>query len=169
MIAFDDDVRFHLPPGSTPTHLDRLFKRLEVLQPGKQTAIAATFHQLADRIAKRGLVIVISDLYDEPTEILKALQHFVYKRHQIIVFHLLDQAEISFPFTKMTSFVDRETGRKLQIDPRDVGDAYREQMQAFLERYRKECSDRNIEYCPITTSTPYDRMLLEYLARRKTK
>lgn len=167
MIAFDEAVRFHLPPGGTAAHLDRLFRQLEILRPGRRTAIAPTFHQLADRIAKRGLVIVISDLYDDQAEILKALQHFVHKRHQVIVFHLLDEAELTFPFTNLTSFVDRETGRRIQADPRTLGDTYRREMQAFLERYRQECGDRNIDYHTVTTTTPYDRMLLDYLARRR--
>ncbi len=167
MIAFDDRVRFHLTPGSTPAHLDRIFKHLEGVKPGKLTAIAPTFHQLAASLAKRGLVIVISDLYDEPSEILRALQHFVHKRHQIIVFHVLDPAEVEFPFRKVVSFVDMENGQKLQVDPRYVKDAYLAEMRAFIERYRKECSDRKIEYALTTTDVPYDRMLLDYLARRK--
>jgi len=167
MIAFDDRVRFHLPPGSTPAHMDRIFRRLETVKPGKRTAIAPTFHQLAASIAKRGLVIVISDLYDDPKEIIRALQHFVYKKHQIIVFQLMDPAELDFPFRKILSFVDMETGQKLQVDPRHVKDAYRAEIRAFVDRYRKECSDRNIEYALTPTSTPYDQMLLSYLARRK--
>ena len=167
VIAFDEKVRFHLPPGSTPAHLDRIFKNLEKAEPGRRTAIAATFHELANRIAKRGLVIVISDLYDEPSEIIRALQHFVYKKHQIIVFHVLDPAELEFPFKKILSFVDLETDQRLQIDPQYVRQAYLEEMNAFVERYRKECSDRNIEYVLTPTNTPYDRMLLNYLARRK--
>jgi len=167
MIAFDERVRFHLPPAGTPAHLDRLFTHLEQLAPAGGTAIAGTFHELAASIAKRGLVIVISDLYDEPGEIIKALQHFVYKKHQIIVFHVLDAAEVKFPFTHTTSFVDMETGEKLQVDPRYVKAAYTAEMQAFIAHYRKECSDRNIEYVLATTDTPYDRMLLDYLARRK--
>ncbi|MFP4355987.1 MAG: DUF58 domain-containing protein [Phycisphaerae bacterium] len=167
MIAFDRDVRFQLPPASTPSHLDRLFKQLETLEPGQETAIAPTFHSLADRIAKRSLVIVISDLYDEPDEIVRALQHFVYKKHQIMVFHLMDPAELDFPFKKIHTFVDMETGEKIQVDPRTVKDAYQAEVASFIERYRKECSDRNIEYRLVTTDTPYDRMLLDYLARRK--
>ncbi len=167
MIAFDEDVRFHLTPGTTPAHLDRLFNQLETIRPGRETAIAPTFHRLADTIAKRGLIIVISDLYDDPGDILKALQHFVFKRHQIIVFHLLDEAELNFPFKKVTSFVDMETGQKLQADPRDVGEAYRREIRDFINYYRRECSDRNIEYHQVTTSTLYDRMLLDYLAKRK--
>ena len=167
MIAFDDDVRFHLPPASTPSHLDRLFRQLEDLAPGKLTSIAPTFHRLADTIAKRSLVIVISDLYDDPAEIMRALQHFVYKKHQIIVLHLMDPAELNFPFKKIHTFVDMESGEKLQVDPRTVKDAYLAEVRSFVEGYRKECSDRNIEYQLVPTDTPYDRMLLDYLARRR--
>ncbi|HUT59928.1 MAG TPA: DUF58 domain-containing protein, partial [Phycisphaerae bacterium] len=103
----------------------------------------------------------------EPSEIIRALQHFVYKKHQIIVFHVLDPAELEFPFKKILSFVDLETDQRLQIDPQYVRQAYLEEMNAFVERYRKECSDRNIEYVLTPTNTPYDRMLLNYLARRK--
>ena len=168
MIAFDRDVRFHIPPASSPAHVDRIFTQLEALRPSGTTALAGTFHNLADRIAKRGLVVVISDLYDDQSEILKALQHFVFKKHQIIVFHVLDQAELEFPFTKVSSFVDMETKQKLQVDPRYVKQAYIDEMNAFIERYRRECSGRRIEYVLSPTSTPYERMLLNYLARRKS-
>ncbi len=167
MIAFDEDVRFQLPPGSTPAHLDRMFKKLEALTPGRLTSIGKTFHKLADSIAKRGLVIIISDLYDDQAEIMRALQHFVYKKHQVIIFHLLDAAEIEFPFSKITSFVDMETGQKLQVDPRDVKEPYRREMAEFINRYRQQCSDRNIEYVQATTAESYDRMLVSYLASRK--
>jgi len=167
MIAFDTKIRWNLMPGSTPAHLDRIFRHLEDTEPGDRTAVAATFHELARTIAKRGLVIVISDLYDDQSEITKALQHFVFKKHQIIVFHMMDPAELEFPFKKIHSFVDMETNERLQVDPRYVRQAYLEEIRAFIDRYRKECSDRNIEYVVTPTDTPYDRMLLDYLNRRK--
>jgi uncharacterized protein (DUF58 family) len=168
MIAFDEAVRFHLPPGSTPAHLDRLFTQLEALAPGKPTAIAATFHELAERIAKRGLIVIISDLYDDQTAVLKALQHFTYKKHQIILIHVLDPAELDLPFKRMQNFVDLETGEKMQVDPAAIRDAYRQEVADFISRYRRECGDRNIEYVLTTTATPYDRMLLNYLAKRRS-
>lgn len=167
VVGFDQDIRFHLPPASGPAHLDRIFRRLESTRPAKRTALAETFHTLAERLGKRGLVIVISDLYDDPSKILRAFQHFVHKKHQLIVLHLLDEAELSLPFRGITSFVDMETGEQMEIDPRTVAEAYRREMDAFCSRYRRECGDRNVEYSLVTTSTPYDRMLLEYLARRK--
>lgn len=169
MIAFDQDVRFHIPPASTPAHLDRVFTSLEKLKPRRRTAIAKTLHKLADRIDKRGLIIVISDLYDDPSDILHAFQHFVYKKHQMIVFHVMDPAELEFPFDKLTSFVDMETGQKLQVDPRYVKESYQQEIRAFVERYRQNCSERGIEYVLTPTDVPYDRMLLDYLARRRAK
>ncbi len=167
LIAFDDDIRLHLPPASSAAHLDRVFTGLEKIVPGKRTAIAETFHHLAERIAKRGMIIIISDLYDDPDAVMKALQHFCYKKHQIILFHVLDPAELELPFKRMTNFVDLETREKIQVDPRLLRDAYRREVQAFIDRYRKECSDRKIEYILAPTDTPYDRMLLNYLARRR--
>jgi len=167
LAAFDERMRLQLPPASTPAHLDRLFRGLEQLTPGKGTRMAETMHELARTIAKRGLIIVISDLYDDPAAVMRALQHFVYKKHQIIVFHVLDRAELDFPFKDISSFVDLETGREIQADPRYVRQAYRQAVDEFVANYRRECSDRNIEYVLTTTDTPYDRMLLNYLTRRK--
>jgi len=167
MIAFDEKIRFHLTPGSTPAHMDRIFTELEKTRPGHKTAIAETFHELASQIAKRGLVIIISDLYDDQAQIIRALQHFVYKKHQIILFHVLDAAELEFPFKGILSFVDMETRERLQVDPRYVKQAYLDEINAFVDFYRKECADRNIEYVLTPTGMPYDLMLLNYLARRK--
>ena len=167
MIAFDEQPRFHLIPGSTPAHLDRIFKHLEQLEPARQTAIGSNFHNLANTITKRGLIIVISDLYDDPNEVVRALQHFVYKKHQIIVFHVMDQAELDFPFRKLHTFVDMETKDRLQADPRSIKEAYLREINEFINRYSRECSERSIEYVLTPTSRPYDLMLMDYLARRK--
>jgi uncharacterized protein (DUF58 family) len=169
MTAFDERIRFQLPPASTPSHLDRMFRELEALRPGRQTAIAPAFHQLAESIPKRSLVVILSDLYDEPAEILRALQHFVFKKHQVILLHLMDPAELEFPFANMQTFVDAETGEKLQVDPRYVREEYRREVQGFVDSYRKECTERQIEYQLVTTDIPYDRMLLRYLAGRKAR
>jgi hypothetical protein len=98
---------------------------------------------------------------------MRALQHFCYKKHQLILFHIFDQAELDFPFKRITNFVDAETGQRLQADPRLMRDAYRKEFRAFIDRYRKECSDRRIEYVLASTAQPYDAMLLDYLGRRR--
>jgi len=167
LVAFDEQVRQQIGPGSTPAHLDRIFRALERVQPTGQTALAETCHHLAQTIAKRGLIVVISDFYDDTDAVLNALQHFVYKKHQVIVFHVLDPSELALPFRTITSFVDMETRRRVQVDPRAVRQAYRRAVDEFVGRYRRECSDRRIEYVLTPTDTPYDRMLLSYLSRRK--
>ena len=168
LVAFDEKIRLHLTPASSPSHLDRLFTGLEKLTPGKGTAVAKTFHELAEKIAKRGLIIVISDLYDEPSQVIRALQHFCYKKHQLILFHLFDRAELDFPFKGITNFVDLETGSKIQADPALLREPYRQEIARFIDWYRNQCSDRRIEYVLTTTDEPYDLMLLNYLARRRT-
>jgi len=168
LVAFDERVRFNLPPGSSPAHMDRIFRYLEQAEAGRSTSVASTFHDLARTIAKRGLVIVISDLCDEPSDVIKALQHFVFKKHQVIVFHVMDPSELSLPFGGVRRFVDMETGQSLQIDADRIRQGYIESLGAFIQTYRRQCADRNIEYVLTTTDAPYDRLLLDYLAKRRT-
>ena len=167
LTLFDEAVRFEAPPASTPAHLDHLFRNLEATAPGGQTKLADTLHTLARRLAKRGLIVLISDLYDDPEAVFKALQHFVYHHHQIILFHVMDPAELSLPQRGAKQFVDLETGEQLQADPRHIRDAYQDAMEGFISQYRQYCAQQNIEYVLAPTDTPVDRMLLSYLAKRK--
>ncbi|MCG3181644.1 MAG: hypothetical protein BIFFINMI_04042 [Phycisphaerae bacterium] len=168
-VAFDEAARFRMPPGSTPAHLDELFKRLEGIQPGKLTRIGPVFHDLAEQIHKRGLVIIVSDLYDDPKEVMRGLRHFVHKKHQVILFHVMDRAELDLPFNQLLTFVDMEDNSRIQVDPKMVRDSYKEQVQQFLAQYRRDCADSGIEYVVAATDTPYDVMLRGYLARRQGK
>ena len=115
---------------------------------------------------RRGLIIIISDLYDEPLEVMRALRHFRHNKHQVIVFHVFDQAELDLPFNKLVTFVDMETQEKLQIDPKFIRDEYRRQIEDFIGRYRRDCSDSSIEYIMTPTATPYDVTLRSFLASR---
>ena len=114
-----------------------MMSHLEAIKPGRTTSLGATLHRLADRFKRRCLIILVSDLYDDPEAVEPALHHFHYKRHEVIVFHVLDHAEITFPFRDTASFVDMETGERLQVDPAYVRDEYRRQLDAFIDRYRK--------------------------------
>jgi len=167
LVTFDKAIRSHLPPGSTATHLDRLFTSLEELTPGDVTAVSRTFHDLAEKIARRGLIIIISDLYDDPLDVMRALRHFRHNKHQVIVFHVFDPAELDLPFNKLVTFVDMETQEKLQIDPKFIRDEYKRQIDGFVARYRRDCSDSAIEYIVTSTATPYDVTLRSYLASRQ--
>jgi len=166
MTTFDTEVRLDLPARSSPRHFDEMMSHLEAIKPNRPTSLGATLHRLADRFKRRCLIILISDLYDDPEAVEPALHHFHYKRHEVIVFHVLDHAEITFPFRDTASFVDMETGERLQVDPAYVRDEYRRQLDAFIDRYRKICADCQFDYVLTDTSVPFDSMLSRYLEKR---
>ncbi len=167
LVLFDEVIRRNIPPRSTPTHLDYLFKQLEAAKTGKQTNVSRTIHDIAESIHRRALIILISDMYDDPTEVRRALQHFRHKKHEVIVFHVLDPFEVDFPFTRMVSFEDMETGEQLQLDPKQVREAYMKEMGEFIENFRRTCSESQIEYVVADTRTPFEKMLISYLSKRK--
>ena len=128
LTTFDTEVRLDMPAGSSPRHFDEMMSQLEAVKPGRTTDLGATLHRLADRFKRRCLIVLISDLYDDPEAVDRALHHFRHKRHEVIVFHVLDRAEIEFPFRETASFVDMETGERIQVDPAYVRDDYRRQL-----------------------------------------
>jgi len=167
LVTFDRQIRANIPPRSTATHLNQVLKHLETLEPGEVTNVSKTFHDLAEMIRRRGLIIIVSDLYDDEREVMRALRHFRHKRHEVIIFHVFDRAELDFPFRRLSDFVDIETRERLQIDPRYVRDEYLRQLQAFIDTYKRTCSESRIEYINTDTSVPYDFMLSAYLSKRK--
>lgn len=167
LVAFDHEIRLHMPPAGSPAHVNEMCNRLEHLATGKVTHLAKPFHDLAEMIKRRGLIIVISDLYDEESEVIKALRHFRHKKHGLILFHIFDAAELEFPFSKLTQFVDLETNERYQVEPKAVREAYLTELRAFIDRYKKACSDSDTEYVLTDTSVPYDFLLRSYLARRQ--
>lgn len=166
LTTFDTKIGLDMPARSSPRHFNEMMQRLEALQPGEQTDIAEILHQLANRFKKRCLIVLISDLYDEPDDVMKALHHFRHRRHEVIVFNVFDKAEIEFPFNETIAFQDLETNERIQIDPIYVRDAYLEQVEAFIETYRRSCAESNIDYVMTDTSVPYDFMLSRYVAKR---
>jgi uncharacterized protein (DUF58 family) len=166
LTTFDTRVRLDLPPRSSPRHFDEMMRRLESIQPGRPTDLGAALHALAGRFKRRCLVVLISDLLGDQAAVERALHHFRHKRHEVIVFHVLDRAEIDFPFQDTASFRDLETGDLLQVDPAYVRDDYRSQVQEFIDGYRRACADCAIDYVSTDTSVPFDLMLSRYLAKR---
>jgi uncharacterized protein (DUF58 family) len=166
LTTFDTEIRLDMPARSSPRHFHEMMQRLEAITPGKPTDVAATLHKLANRFKRRCLIVLISDLYDHPEEVVRALHHFRHRRHEVILFHVFDKAEIEFPFRDVTAFHDMETGERIQVDPIYVRDVYREQVAAFVEGHRRACAEAQIDYVLTDTSTPYDFMLSRYLAKR---
>lgn len=165
--VFDDGLREHFNPASRRSQIDRVFRALDGHRPGGVTAMVPIMHELAERLKQRGLIIVISDLLDDPEQVSTALRHFVAKRHQVIVFHLMDPAELTFPFDRQARFVDLETGTQTVTDPRQIRSAYLEALETFMHTYRQRCGDAGMEYIPVDTSQRYDQMLVQYLAARR--
>ena len=168
LTAVDDAIRIELPPGSSPTHLDRLFRELEALQPGRLTDLSAQLHGLAERLPRRSLVIVLSDLWvRDAAEFARALRHLRYRRHQAIVLHLLDPAEIDLPYDRQIALQDLETGVKVQIDPREMREAYRSKVEQFIGSMRRACSEAGVEYTAMYVNEPYEKALVRWINRRQ--
>ena len=177
--VFSDDVQAYIPPGGSMPHLNRLLETLEAAATRKRTDLANTFHTLAERVHRRSLIVIVSDMYHEPREaddrerallpreVVRALSHFRHKKHEVILFHVLDPAEADFPFRRLSEFVDMETGRRVQADPRYVREEYRALVRSFLGSCRGECAALGIDYVPAETSRPYDALLQRYLGARK--
>ena len=164
---FDDGIKRYVPPRSTPGHLNTVLAQLENLSTGEDTRIAPALHHLAERIKKRGLIILISDLIDDAEEVLTGLKHFRHKKHEVIVFHLLDPKETEFDFSVRTRFTDMETGDQITTEPWQIQSAYQRVVKQFQEKYKMECRKRNIDYVPLYTNQDLDLALTGYLKKRK--
>jgi uncharacterized protein (DUF58 family) len=113
------------------------------------------------------MIVLLSDLYDDPAAVIRALHHFRHRRHEVILFHVLDPAEIDFPFDDLTALTDLETGQRIEIDPDYAADAYRREFQRFVDQIRRASAEAGIDYVQATTSTPHDELLARYLRSRR--
>jgi uncharacterized protein (DUF58 family) len=166
LTTFDSEIRLDMPARSSPRHFDEMMRRLEILKPGRETRLGGILHRLADRFKRRCLIVLISDLYDDPAAVERALHHFRARRHEVILFQVLDPAELSFPFQEVSSFIDRETGERIAVDPAYVRDEYRAQITAFVDGYRKLCAECQFDHVLAETSEPHERLLARYLQSR---
>jgi uncharacterized protein (DUF58 family) len=167
LITLDTAVRDRIPARQGPGHLRVLMEKLEQTSPGGETTLSGTFHQLAESLKRRSLVIVLSDLFDDPAELLGALKHFRHQKHEVIVFQVLDPAELAFPFDDVTRIEDMETGREITSDPRAFRAAYLEELAKFLDQVRLGCRGAQIDYTVAQTDQRFDLFLGTYLARRQ--
>jgi uncharacterized protein (DUF58 family) len=167
LVAVDESVRVELPPGSSPTHLDRLFKELERIDASRRTDLPRQLHNLSERLPRRSMVVLISDLWTEPDDLRRALQHLRYRKHQAIVIHLLDRAETELTYEGQVTLEDLENGEKLQIDPADLRETYTKQVADYLASVRRACSDSDVEYHDLYVDQPYDKALVRLLTRRR--
>lgn len=166
MVIFDEKIRHRIPAKSSPSHLRDMLTVLENNEPSSSTGIAKTLHVMAEAIKKRGLVIIISDLLENQAEVIRGLKHFRHNRHEVLLFHVLDNAELYFPFSGLTTFRDMENGEKLMIEPQFFREEYAEMLKEFIKQYKKECAEGFVDYILADTSRPFDLLLANYLAKR---
>ena len=174
LLTFDETVRRLIPPRSAGSHLRQILGELSRLDPqsreiaqGRRTQIGSSLHFLADRLRRRGLIVLISDLMDDPASVLTGLKHFRHRQHEVVVLHLLDPAETAFPFREETVFIDLETHERVSTVPWELAREYRERVENWRTAYRRTCAEHAIDYAEIRTDTPYDVALLRYLEKRR--
>jgi uncharacterized protein (DUF58 family) len=167
LIAFDDKILKMLPPSARAGQLTSLLVTLERLPVGSQTNVAKPLKDLAEAIRKRGLVVLISDLLDEPDRVLEGLKHFRYRGTEVIVFQTLDPAELRFPFEHAARFRDTETSAEVLAVPGAVREQYLEAINNLQERYRRELRLAGIDYVMLDTSIPLESALMSYLTSRR--
>ncbi len=166
LTTFDNAIKKMVPSSASPAQLRTILYELCQIVPEQKTDMNLIFHDLAERVKRRGLVVLISDLFDNPENILRGLQHFRHKRHEVLVFHVLDDAETNFPFKDMTKFLGLESWPELIVDPPSLRRAYIEEYENFVSTMKKGCLNTRIDYAVMNTSHPLDVALTAYLATR---
>jgi uncharacterized protein (DUF58 family) len=169
LITHDTAIRRLIPPKANPKHLLMILKALEATNPGGETSMAPLWHQLAGRFLKRrGMVIILSDFFDDIGALTKALRHLRHRNHEIILFHVLAPEEIEFPFKHLTQFRNLENrDDRLLVDARRLREEYLRNFQSFCEQLRQCSGKMHIDYHLLRTDQPVDRALGIYLSRRQ--
>ena len=169
LIAFDEQIRFRLPAASRPGHLHALLLALERLKAGQRSDVARPLHQLAEALLKRSLVVLISDLLDDPEPVIKGLKHLRFRGTDVVVFQVLDPDELTFPFRGASKFKDLETAQEVVADPAKARTAYLRELTGLTLQYDRELRGAGIDYVQLDTSQPLDFALLTYLSARSKR
>ena len=167
VVLFDDKIQKYIPPKSTPKHLNLLLDALEVKSPGNDTKIEKVLHEMADKIKKRGLIILISDLLDDKENIMKGLKHFRHNNQEVIVFHILDRKEYDFDFDERVRFKDMESGQEITTEPWHIRKEYQNIMDKLQLYYTRECRNNHIDYVPLYTDYDLDIGITKYFKKRQ--
>ncbi len=166
IVGFDEKIHTYIPPKSSASHLHILLQHLDKMEPSKRTNVSDTLHEMAERIKRRGLIILMSDLLDDPAKIIAGLKHFRHRNHEVIVLHTLDPAERHFSFPREAIFEDMETGEEITTLPWQIRQDYEKEFGKVFDNFSRECRMSNIDYHVIDTSQSYDLSLFAYLNKR---
>jgi uncharacterized protein (DUF58 family) len=156
-----------IPPRAAAGHLNTLLEALEGLEPKGTTDLHGAADLLADKLSRRSLVIVFSDLFDERADALKRILQLRQRKHDVALFQILDPAELEFPFDDPTLFLSMEDERRIEVNPREIKASYLEELNTFLRETRAVCASSDVEYELVRTDAPLDQVLLRFLARRQ--
>jgi uncharacterized protein (DUF58 family) len=167
LITFDTKVREFIPPRSAPSQLMRILQTLDQTKAREESGIAPLLHDVAERITRRGMVIVISDLFDDAKPLIESLHHLRHKRHEVILLQVMANDELEFPFRKWSLFENLEkTTDRLRLDPSTMRAIYLENVSNHLRAIREACGKMNVNHVLLNTSQPFDDVLTMYLAQR---
>jgi uncharacterized protein (DUF58 family) len=166
----DTRVRHFLPPKATSKHLLKIITTLEQTKPEGETAMAPLWHQFAGQMKRRGLVVILSDCFDQVPHLMRAIRHFRHRRHEVLLFHILAPEEMEFPFKKWTQFRNLEVaGDKKLVDPQRLRREYLKNFEAFCKDLREQAGQAQVDYHLIRTDEPVERALGIYLTKRQTR
>ncbi len=169
LVTFDSEVRALINASANPSHLKQLLYVMENSRPQRKTRTGPIFHDLAERLKRRGLVLILSDLFDDVPSMMAGLKHFRHRRHEVVVFHVLDPAELEFPFRQTTLFRGMEELPDVLTDPRALRGAYLDEFGKFVQSVRKGCRAERIDYVLLRTDQSLEIALSSYLASRMNR
>jgi uncharacterized protein (DUF58 family) len=167
LTLFDEKIQQQIPARSGSRHLRLIIERLAAATPQGRTNTGEALHALAEMIGRRGLIVVLSDLFDDAHAIFQAIAHFRKKMHDVILLQILDPWELELPMSRLAEFIDLETGDKLEIDPALARTAYKAELQKDIDIARERCAMLNVDYRLVSTAQPYDDFIQQYLADRR--
>jgi uncharacterized protein (DUF58 family) len=166
LTLYSDKIIRNYPPKVSRAYLNEMLKGLASENASSKTKTAECLNSIADKIKRRGLVVIISDLFDDTSSVISALKHFRYQKNEVIVFQVLDPVERNFSFGRDAIFHDLETDEEMTTQPYQIQKAYREAFDEFINKIKAECLNSNIEYNLIDTSVPFDKALFSYIQKR---
>lgn len=168
LISFSDKVQQFIPPRSRLTHLHILLNALTKLKTAGKSNISNVLKEFIEKIGRRSLIIIISDFFDDTEKIIHQLKCFQFKKNEVILFHILDPYELTFPFETITFFESMEDDRRILAEPKSIKDLYISEINRFIEQFKQVCFENQIDYWLIDSSTPLDQALIKFLTRRES-
>lgn len=166
LMTFTDRIENYIPPSSNTAHFKVILEALENAAHEKKTSLSESFNEIASRIKRRSLILIITDLYDDENEVIRSLKHFRHKHHEVAVFHLMSGFELNLPLSGETRFIDLESAASIMTNAESLREDYRAIVSKFIEDFRRRCSESYIDYNLVTTETPIDRAISNYLMKR---